>query len=87
LIAFSVGSECFPRIQDGRITPPDVHSLPEAQRRIIAEVNISKQGVKVSRFDKVKALELLGKHLAMFTERAVVAGDPEAPLVIVQAKE
>ena len=37
---------------------------------------------KIKRWDKVKALELLGKYLALFTDRVAVEGDA-GPLVLV----
>lgn len=84
LIAFSDGTEVFPRIVDGKIVPPDLNSLTEAQRRNIQEVHISKNGVKVSRYDKIKALELLGKRLGMWVEKHEVTGAEGGPLVVVQ---
>jgi phage terminase small subunit len=37
---------------------------------------------KVQLADKLRALELLGKHLGMFRERVEVAGDKENPLTL-----
>lgn len=37
---------------------------------------------KVKRWDKVKALELLGKHLGMYTDRVALSGDVSIPPLI-----
>ena len=39
---------------------------------MVAEVSQSKHGKKVKLHDKLKALELLGRHLAMFVDRQQV---------------
>lgn len=42
--------------------------LTKAQRSAIAGIEQTQSGIKVKQHDKVKALELLGKHLKLFTE-------------------
>jgi phage terminase small subunit len=83
-IAFSDGSECFPKIEGGKVIPPNVHNLTDSQRRTISDVSVSRQGVRVYRFDKIKALELLGRYLGMYVDRHEVTGDDGGPLVVVQ---
>ena len=43
--------------------------LTKAQRSAIAGIEQTQSGIKVKQHDKVKALELLGKHLKLFTEK------------------
>lgn len=54
-------------------TPKHLNEIPEAARRCIAHISVTvKQGVPQIRFalhDKQKALENLGRHLAMFTDQ------------------
>ena len=47
---------------------------PDAQGAAIANLETTPKGVKVKFYDKLKALELLGKHLGMF---AGTGTDPE----------
>lgn len=44
----------------------DTDELTEDQRAALAGVEETKFGIKVSTYDKVRALELLGKHLGLF---------------------
>ncbi len=59
-------------IYDVELTLTD--DLTEEQVRAIAGVKHGKYGVEVMQCDKVKALELLGKHLGMFKEKVEIAG-------------
>lgn len=43
-------------------------ALDKAKRSAIAGIEQTATGIKVKQHDKVKALELLGKHLKLFTE-------------------
>ncbi len=65
-IAFAKVTDHTCVAEDGavRIAPTD--GLSEQQRRAIAGIKVSRYGVQVSNYDKMKALELLGKHLGMF---------------------
>lgn len=47
-----------------------LHSLPESLQRAIAGRKVDKDGnVEVKAWDKVKCLELLGRHLGMFKDK------------------
>lgn len=52
------------------LTPTD--ELTEDQKAAIACIKEGKFGIEVSTCDKVKALELLGKHLGMYTDKVDV---------------
>lgn len=44
----------------------DTDEVPPEKRSAIAGIKEGKYGIEVSSYDKVRALELLGKHLGMF---------------------
>lgn len=80
-IAFANGSD-FARVvvkkgknqQGEEIEYQDVEleqtdNLPEDKKKAIAGIKMGKFGVEVATCDKVKALELLGRHLGMFKEK------------------
>jgi phage terminase small subunit len=82
-IAFSDGAAYFPKVKDGKIVPPDVDGMTEDQKRAVSEVCISKGAVRVSRFDKLRAMEQLTKLLGFAVDRVHVEG-ADQPLVIIQ---
>lgn len=49
--------------------------LDEAKQSAISEIKRGKNGVELKLNDKVKALELIGKHLGMFVDRVEQTGD------------
>lgn len=49
--------------------------LDADQRAALAEIKMGRNGPSVKLHDKVKALELIGKHLAMFTDKIEQVGD------------
>lgn len=49
--------------------------LSEIDKKAIASIKRGKNGIEVSTCDKVRALELLGKHLGMFKEKVEVSGE------------
>lgn len=54
--------------------------LTEEQKRAIAVLKEGRNGLEVKTYDKVRALELLGKHLGMFTEKVVMSGTVNNPM-------
>lgn len=50
------------------------NKLDEEQRKAIAGIKETKYGIDVSTYDKVKALELLGRHLGMFKDKVEITG-------------
>lgn len=90
-IAFSNGSE-YSKIVTKHITDetgkeveyPDVElkntdDLTTEQKKAIASIKQTKYGIAVETCDKVKALELLGKHLGMFKDKVEVSGTVNNP--------
>lgn len=69
-IAFS-DRTAIAQIEDGGVvtfTPTD--QLDKDAKKTISGIENGKYGTKVTTYDKVKALELIGKHLGMFTSGA-----------------
>ncbi|WMJ85483.1 terminase small subunit [Anaerocolumna sp. MB42-C2] len=60
-----------------RITPTD--KLPEDKQKAISGIKQGKNGIEISTCDKVKALELLGRHLGMFKDKVEVTGNINNP--------
>ena len=50
----------------------ETDDLPEDKKKAIAAIKQTKYGVAVESCDKVKALELIGRHLGMFKDRLEV---------------
>ncbi len=55
-----------------KITSTD--KLPEEKRKAIAGIKMGKNGIEVATCDKVRALELLGRHLGMFKDKVELTG-------------
>lgn len=64
-IAFSDATDVV-NIVDGRMVVTDTKALKPAQRAAIAQIKEGKFGLEVTRCDKLRALEMLGKHLGVF---------------------
>ena len=56
----------FLRVSDGELTIRETDSLSKADQAAIASVERSSTGIKLKFYDKMKALELLGKYMGMF---------------------
>lgn len=54
-------------------------NLPVNKKKSIATIKQTKYGIAIESCDKVKALELLGKHLGMFKEKVEVTGNISNP--------
>lgn len=68
----------------GGVTLRPSDELSDDEAAIVAEVSetTSESGgnIKVKRFDKLKALELLGKHLGMYVDKREITGREGAPI-------
>ena len=59
----------------------DTDRVDPEKRAAIAGIKEGKHGIEVSSYDKVKALELLGKHLGMFEQKNGGASDTPNNLI------
>lgn len=57
-----------------RVVLTDTDELDDEQRAALVGVEETKFGIKVTTCDKLKALELLGRHLGMFTDKQEISG-------------
>ncbi|MDF2951740.1 MAG: terminase small subunit [Anaerocolumna sp.] len=55
-----------------KIIPTD--KLPEDKKKAIAGIKEGRYGIELITCDKVKALELLGRHLGMFKDKVEITG-------------
>jgi len=58
----------------------DTASLTEDKKAAIASIKETKHGISVESCDKVKALELLGRHLGMFKDKVEISGQLNNPM-------
>ena len=61
-------------VSGGYVALRDTSELSEDQRRAIAGIKETQAGIEIKFNDKLKALELLGRHLGMFKDRVEVSG-------------
>ena len=76
-IAFANGADFATVNQNGivRITPTS--ELPDEKRKAIASIKEGANGTEIKTYDKVRALELLGKHLGVFDSNNGAAAEQE----------
>lgn len=79
-IGFAKASDYAQVTASGRVRITPTEELSDVQRRALSGIKEGKFGIEVSSYDKVKALDLLGKHLGMFSERTTQQ-EPENDLV------
>jgi phage terminase small subunit len=58
----------------------DTDSLPAEKKAAISSIKETKFGIAVESCDKVKALELIGKHLGMFKDKVEISGQVNNPM-------
>ena len=62
------------------VSPKDTDTLSDDQRAAIASIKQGANGVEVKLCDKIKALELLGRHIGMFNDKLSLSGTDGGPL-------
>ncbi len=67
------------KVIGGWVYITDTDDLTPEQQAAIAEIHQTKDGVRIKFHDKTKALDSLGKHLGMFTDKVQVEHVGEAP--------
>lgn len=73
-IAMARGTDFF-QIRDGQLEIADTDSLPPELGAAIASAERSSTGVKLKFYDKLRALELLGKALGAFEQTVAPQSD------------
>ena len=53
--------------------------LSEANKKVISSIKQGSNGLEIKLNDKLKALELLGKHLGMFKDKVELSGNVNNP--------
>lgn len=61
------------------VEPVLTDDLTEEQKRALSVIKKGRDGFEVKPYDKVRALELLGKHLGMWTEKVEVETKSRSP--------
>lgn len=69
------------------VEPVLTADLTDKQKRALAVIKKGRDGFEVKPYDKVRALELLGKHLGMFTEKMEVSGELNNPMAGLTTEE
>ena len=68
------------KLKGRRVILTNTEDLTEGQRKAIASIKKGKSGIELATYDKLKALELIGKHLGMFKDKLEVSGSVDAGL-------
>ena len=72
-IAFS-DMKFFARWNNNRVELLDSSELPEGTTACISEISETTRGLRIKLHDKRAALELLGRHLGLFTDKLEISG-------------
>ena len=62
------------------VSPKDTDTLSDDQRAAIAGIKQGANGIEIKLHDKIKALELLGRHIGMFNDKLSLSGSDGGPL-------
>lgn len=62
-------------VENGKVVCKNSAELTEEQRSAISEISQTKESIKVKAHDKLGALEMLGRHLGMFTDNIRHSGE------------
>lgn len=89
-------SEAFD--ENGKLKP--IHEIPKNVRMAIASIETDEifdgfgedrhkigETKKIKFWNKMQSLDLLGKHLKMFTEKVEHSGDPDRPIIVEDRKQ
>jgi len=69
------------------VEPVLTETLTEDQKRALSVIKKGRDGFEVKPYDKVRALELLGKHLGMFQDKVEVRGEINNPMAGLTTEE
>lgn len=69
------------------VEPVLTSKLTPEQQRALSVIKKGRDGFEVKPYDKVRALELLGKHLGMFQDKVEVTGEVNNPMAGLTTEE
>ena len=69
------------------VEPVLTADLTEKQKRALAVIKKGRDGFEIKPYDKTRALELLGRHLGMFTDKVEVSGEMNNPMAGLTTEE
>ena len=69
------------------VEPVLTADLTDRQKRALSVIKKGRDGVEVKPYDKIRALELIGKHIGMFTDKVEVAGEINNPMAGLTTEE
>ena len=69
------------------VEPVLTEDLTESQKRALSVIKKGRDGFEVKPYDKVRALELIGKHIGMFEEKVAVSGEVNNPMAGLTTEE
>jgi len=72
-------TEFLHKAEGETITLEDIKALPPGKRKLIKSIGKTGNGVKIELVDKLKSLELVGRHLGMFSDNLNIRVDQEMP--------
>lgn len=81
-IAFANGT-MYAKVAGGNVVLTETDELTEDQKAAVSGIKEGKFGIEVSTYDKVKALELIGKYLGIFEARTQKGNDGGNPLTAI----
>lgn len=69
------------------VSPKDTDTLSDDQRAAIAGIKQGANGIEIKLHDKIKALELLGRHIGMFNDKIEVRATVANPFAGLSTEE
>ena len=69
------------------VSPKDTGVLSDDQRAAIAGIKQGANGIEIKLHDKIKALELLGRHIGMFNDKLEVKATVDNPFAGLSTEE
>jgi len=67
------------KVENNQVEVFDTDIIEQEQLAAIAEIKQNPSGISLKLHDKLKALELIGKHLGMFKDKVEVTGNVNNP--------